>query len=215
MGAFLEWLTLQRRWQTREQFDEDLRRGVELALGTYPERIEKFNKAVIEHLKTMKLLCLSKVHNNNMMWGLYAEEHRGLVLEFGNADGVDSVYKRAKPVTYSDQAPPMLDDEGWANYLAGNIDLTTDVVEPLIYLKSEHWSREEELRIVAGEGRNPGTDFEDIPFHPRELVAVYYGARGADLRAELDPIVVEKYPYAQRWQASQGKGLQIDFKLLS
>ena len=70
---------------------------------------------------------------------------------------------------------------------------------------------EQELRIVSGEGRNSDAEFEDVPFHPRELVAVYFGARAAELRAELEPIVFEKYPHAQCWQASQGKEFQIDF----
>jgi hypothetical protein len=215
MGGILDWLGPHHPWLTREQFDKDMRPGVAKALVKFPERVEMFNEEVIEHLKTIKVLCLSKVHSNNMMWGLYAEEHRGLVLEFGNAYGVDSVYKLAKPVIYSDRSPPILDDEGLANFLAGNIILTPDLVDPLMFLKSEDWSKEEELRIVTGEGRNPSAEFEDIPFHPRELIAVYYGTRGAKLCAELDPIVVEKYPLALRWQASQGKEFQIDFSRLS
>ena len=146
-----------------------------------------------------------------MMWGLYADKHSGLVLEFGNANGVDSVYKLAKPVTYSDRAPRILDDEELASFLAGNIQLNPERVDPLMYLKSEHWSNEKEVRIVTGEGRNPAAEFEDCPFHPRELVAVYYGARGSELRAELDPIVIEKYPHAQRWQVSRGTGLRLKF----
>lgn len=68
--------------------------------------------------------------------------------------------------------------------------------------------------MVTGEGRNPSAEFEDVLFHSRELVAVYFGARAAELRAELEPLVKEKYPHAQRWQASQGKGFQIDFRRL-
>lgn len=214
MGVILEMLAPQRLWQEREAFDDFMGPGVEEALAKFPEHLEAFNKDVIEHLKTIKVLCLSKVKDNNMMWGLYADKHRGLALEFGNANGVDSVYKLAKPVTYCDEAPAILDDDELANFLAGNIRLTPEQVDPLMYLKSKHWSHEEELRIVTGEGRSPGVEFEDCPFHPRELVAVYYGARGAELRAELDPVVAEKYPNAQRWQALQGEGLKMDFVLL-
>ncbi|MDE2054227.1 MAG: hypothetical protein KGI62_06030, partial [Xanthomonadaceae bacterium] len=87
-------------------------------------------------------------------------------------------------------------------------------VDPLMFLKSIHWRYEQELRIATGEGRNPSAEFEDVPFHPRELVAVYFGARAAELRTEVEPVIAERYPHAQRWQASQGKGFQIDFTRL-
>jgi hypothetical protein len=211
MGALLERLWAHFLRQGREQFDKDLRPGVRETLAKLPGHMDVFGKEIVGGLKTIKVLCLSGAHDDNTMWALYADNHRGLVLEFANAEGVDSVYRVAKPVNYSNRAPPLLDDEGLANFLAGNITLTPDLADRLMFLKSAHWRYEQELRIVTGEGRNPDAEFEDVPFHPRELVAVYFGARAAELRTELEPIVVEKYPHAQRWQASQGKGFQIDF----
>lgn len=214
MGALLErfrphFLRLGRDW-----LDRDLRPGIEEALAKLPELLDTFGKEIVGRLQTVKVLCLSKVQDDNTMWGLYADNHRGLILEFANAEGVDSVYRIAKPVNYSDRAPPILDDEGLANFLAGNITLTADLVDPLMFLKSIHWRYEQELRIATGEGRNPSAEFEDVPFHPRELVAVYFGARAAELRTEVEPVIAERYPHAQRWQASQGKGFQIDFTRL-
>lgn len=131
MGALLELFRPLFVRQEREQFGNDMYPGVGEALAKYPERIETFGQEVVEHLKTIKVLCLSRLHDDNTMWGLYANNHRGLVLEFANAEGVDSVYRVAKPVNYSDQAPPVLDDEGLANFLAGNIALTPDLADPL------------------------------------------------------------------------------------
>lgn len=199
----------------REQFEQDMRPGVEETLAKHPERMVAFGEEIVEHLKTVKVLCLSQVHDDNTMWGLYADNHRGLVLEFANAEDIDSVYRLARPINYRDQAPPILDNEELANFLAGNIALSPDLADPLMFLKSTHWRYEQELRIVSGEGRDPGAEFEDVPFHPRELIAVYFGARAADLRTEFEPLVITKYPHAQRWQASQGKGFQIDFTHLN
>lgn len=195
----------------RDQFEKEMRTGVEAALARHPERMAAFSKEIIAHLSTMKVLCLSRVHDDNTMWGLYAENHRGMVLEFANASGVDSPYRLARRVNYCDRAPPLLDDEAMANFLAGNIELTTDLVDPLMILKSTHWRYEQELRLVSGEGRTPNADFEDVNFHSRELVAAYFGARATELRMELEPLMVEKYPHAQLWQASQGYGFQINF----
>lgn len=211
MGETLELLRPNFLRLTREQFDDAMRPGIEELLTKHPERMRLFGMEMIEHLKTIKVLCLSRIHDDNTMWGLYAENHRGVVLEFANVDGIDSVYSVARPVTYSDQAPPLLDDDALADYIAGNIALTPRLADPLMLLKSNHWRYEQELRIVSGEGREPGSEFEDVPFHPRELFAVYFGARSQNLRTELEPLLAAKYPHTQRWQSSQGKAFQIDF----
>lgn len=197
-----------------ERFAETMQESMTPILARMPSLLETFGLDIVEHMRTIKVLCLSRVHDHNQMWGVYASDHKGLVLEFASAEGVDSVYRLARPVTYSDRAPPLLDNEGLSNFLAGNIALDPRLADPLIYLKSTHWSYEQELRIVTGDGRYPGDEVEDVPFNSRELVAVYFGARGADLRRELEPLVIAKYPHAQRWHASQGRGFQIDFTRL-
>lgn len=214
MGAMLDVVQPELLRLGRDQFDKDMRLAVEQTLTKLPELLKSFGEEIIADLSTIKVLCLSRVHDDNTMWGLYADNHRGVVLEFANAEGVDSVYRLALLVNYSDRAPPLLDDDGLANFLAGNIALTPDFARPLMFLKSTHWRYEQELRIVTGEGRDPNADFEDAFFHPRELAAVYFGARASELRKELEPMVTEKYPHAQLWQASQGRGFQINFTRL-
>lgn len=195
----------------REAFNAEMRIGLEETLARHPARMEVFGAEIVEHLRTIKVLCLSSVNDHNAMWGLYADSHRGVVLEFANMPGLDSVYRCAQPVDYREQAPPLLDDEELAQFFAGNIKLSTGLADPLMFLKSTHWSHEQELRIVTGEGRYPAAEFEDIGFHPRELVAVYFGANGSELRAELEPLLIERYPHSQRWQALKGKQFQIEF----
>lgn len=211
MGAVLDAARVFFREMGKDQFYAAMRPGVAESLAKYPKTMEAFGLEVIAHLSRVKALCFSRVHDDNAMWGLYADNHRGLVLEFANAEGVDSAYSLAEPVAYRDQPPHLLDDEMLAQFLAGNFALEPKLADPLMFLKSTHWSYEQELRIVTGEGRKPGDDFEDVPFHPKELVAVYFGARSAALRAELEPVVIAKYPHAQRWQASKGQGFRIDF----
>lgn len=211
MGVFLDQFRSKFVHLGFEIFKQEMRPGVKLSLANLPDLMRKIGKEVVDHMRTIKVLCLSRINDDNTMWGLYAENHRGLVLEFANAEGIDSVYRMAKPVNYSERAPPMLNDEELAHFLAGNIALSPRLADPLMFLKSTHWRYEQELRILTGEGRNPNAEFEDVPFHPNELVAVYFGARAAELRAELVPHIIRKYPHARLWQASQGNGFQIDF----
>jgi Protein of unknown function (DUF2971) len=198
----------------RQQFAKEMRPGLEQSLAEHPQRIEAFGQEILDHMQTLKVLCLSSVHDDNALWGLYADNHRGVVLEFANVEGVDSPYRLARPIVYSDHAPPLMTDEELAQFLAGDKKLSADLVNPLMFLKSSHWSQEKELRIISGDGRYPDAEFEDILFHPLELAAVYFGARSEALRAELEPSVIELYPHTQRWQAFKGNQFRIEFKLL-
>lgn len=199
----------------REQFYREMLPGIQETLATQPARMEAFGAEIVEHLRRVKVLCLSSTNDNNALWGLYAERHRGLVLEFANVPELDSVFRCARPVDYLESAPKLLTDEAWAQFLAGNSTLGTHLADPLMFLKSTHWSHERELRIVTGEGRKPDEEFEDLGFDPLELSAVYFGASGGDLRAELEPILIEHYPRTQRWQASQGRQFRIEFTRLA
>ncbi len=214
MGDMLEALRPVFLQMGLERFTETMHESMAPSLEAMPSLLQKLGLEIVQHMRTMKVLCLSRVHDHNQMWGVYASDHKGLVLEFANAEGVDSVYRVAQPVTYSDRPPPLLDDEGLSNFLAGNISLTPKLADPLIYLKSTHWSYEQEMRIASGDGRKPNDEVEDAQFHPRELVGVYFGARAGELRKEVEPLVIARYPHAQRWQASQGHGFQIDFSRL-
>ena len=198
----------------RKKFAAEMRAGIAETLAKHPRRMELFGEEIVKHLRTMKVLCLSSVHDDNALWGLYADNHRGVVLEFANCPGLDSVYRLARSVDYCERPPPVLTDEELAQFLAGDLELSPDLADPLMFLKSTHWSYEKELRIVSGDGRFPDAEVEDVPFHARELVAVYFGARGEDLRAELEPLVVKQYPHAQRWQACKGAQFRIEFSRL-
>jgi len=194
----------------KDMFLKRMRPGIENSAANLPALLNAFSSEVIQHLSRVKVLCLSSVKDDNGMWGLYGN-NEGLVLEFVNVPELDSVYRLAKPIHYSDSAPRMLCDEEMADVLAGNRKLHTRLADPLMYYKTTRWRDENELRLISGEGRLPEQEVEDIPFHPRELVGIYFGARAGKLRTELEPIVREKYPHAKLWQACKGQGTKIDF----
>jgi hypothetical protein len=80
-------------------------------------------KGVVEaEHKHSRMYCLAENWNNELMWALYGEDHRGICLAF---DGHHAFFKNAKPILYSD-APR----------------------EPLAYSKSKAWAFQEEWRLV-------------------------------------------------------------------
>lgn len=214
MGVVLELSRVPFLVMGQQKFKSHMRPGVEASLAKLPSILEAFGEQIVDHLSKIKVLCLSSVNDDNGMWGLYASDNQGAVLEFANMPGLDSVYQLAKPIEYADQAPPLLDDEGFAELLAGNRRLRADLIDPLMYFKTTRWRDERELRLVSGDGRFPDQEVEDVAFHPRELVGVYFGVRAEELRAELEPLVRQKYPDAKVWQAIKCKGMKIDFRLI-
>lgn len=195
----------------KDKFMEEMRTALEQSIAELPSTLDTFADEFMDHLSTIKVLCLSSVHDDNGMWGLYAAENQGLVLEFANQPGLDSVFQLAKPINYADRPPPMLTNEALAEFMAGDRTLDGKIADPLMYYKTNRWRDERELRLVSGEGRRPKEEVEDVRFHPRELVAVYFGARGAALREQLEPLVRQRYPHAKLWQAVKGKDTSIEF----
>lgn len=195
----------------KDGFMAEMRTALEPSLTELSATLEKFSGEFMDYLSTIKVLCLSSVNDDNGMWGLYAGENQGLVLEFANQPGLDSVFQLARPINYADRPPRMLTDEAMAEFMAGDRKLDSKIAEPLMYYKTTRWRDEKELRLVTGEGRCPREEVEDVRFHPRELVAVYFGARGAALREQLEPVVRQQYPHAKLWQAVKGKERNIEF----
>jgi hypothetical protein len=195
----------------KQKFMAEMRTAVEQSLNDLPAILERFSGEFMDYLSTVKVLCLSSVNDDNGMWGLYAGDNQGLVMEFANQPGLDSVFQLAKPINYADRPPPMLTDEALAEFMAGDRKLDGKFADPLMYYKTNRWRDEKELRLVSGEGRFPKEEVEDVRFHPRELVAVFFGARAAALRQELGPVVRKLYPHAKLWQAVKGKATKIEF----
>jgi len=80
---------------------------------------------------TMRVLCLSELHDVTSMWNHYSDNYRGVVLEFEAVDEIDSCLLVARPVVYQDQPPAIADAEQWARCMLGTSpktynDLFTD-----------------------------------------------------------------------------------------
>ena len=137
-----------------------------------------FNEECINSLASSKILCLSESPLISTMWAHYADDHRGVVLKFGTPDGVDSPWKLARKITYSESPPNFASVNFLPKILAGqaafDVRATTDLY---IYYKSSEWQHEKERRLYSGDGRNSDASFEDVPFHPRELEEIIFGCR--------------------------------------
>lgn len=109
----------------------------------YKERaIGIANAELVEVRKTTGLLCLAARPDHMLLWGHYADSHRGIALRFKPQKG-DRLFESACRVTYQEDRPRVSlvqHDTAYRTQLA-------------LLTKAEFWAYEEEWRII----KEPGT----------------------------------------------------------
>ncbi len=144
----------------------------------------------------LRVLSFSEVHDNILMWAHYAQNHTGAVLRFTCVEELDSAWGAAQPVKYQKAMPRLLDEMQTIKLMSGQAPLNREnIFENVVFTKAIDWAYEREWRLIGG--WNPGTEHEDIEFHPREFTALYLGCRTrAEDCDELIAIIRDSYPHA-------------------
>jgi hypothetical protein len=165
-------------------------------------------------LKDAKLLCLSEVHDNILMWSHYTQDHRGAVLEFDYDEQKGSPFKKAERVIYSKTMPRLMNEKEMVQFLSGQWRMDAkQIMHNEIFVKADGWSYEKEWRIWLP-GRDPDRDFIYVSFDQEELVGIYFGCRMCkqDRTALLDALK-KHFPNASAYQARKSArefSLQFD-----
>jgi hypothetical protein len=137
---------------------------------------------------TFRILCLSELNDVTPMWLHYADEYKGVALEFSPVDELDSAFLSARPVVYQDTPPAIADANTWVSCTLGQGGLTyEDLFIEYLYVKTSAWSYEKEWRIIML-GARPGESgfFGDYGFHPHDLTGIYFGSKcSAEDRLDL------------------------------
>jgi hypothetical protein len=130
--------------------------------------------SLTEHLQRIGVLCLVDSHSNTLMWSHYADNHKGVCLEFDSTAGVTRPFGFSSNVCYQAARPGMIPTE-LHDY--GSFDWTATFIRS----KSTHWEYEREWRCLRQEG--PGL----LRFDPSLLTGVYLGVRinEADARSVI------------------------------
>tara|TARA_R100000935_G_C2812392_1_gene155611 strand:- start:530 stop:1321 length:792 start_codon:yes stop_codon:yes gene_type:complete len=98
-----------------------------------------------KQIRSLGVLSLSMVSDSILLWSHYADEHRGICIEFErNIDEDSGILENSRPVIYSDMYPTPSVDQLVLDPRA----LTNKVV----YTKSHHWAYEREWRLWKDKG---------------------------------------------------------------
>lgn len=181
MGVAIHQLRLSGIVLSKDEVDKKFSTGLFLSIEKFRNRLPAFNNDVISGLVNSKILCLSSVRDQQLMWAHYAEGQSGVALEFSIPPETDSPLKLAKQIVYVDNPPNILSKEQMASFLSGGQNLDVKVMLDLfVYTKNKDWAYENEWRINAFDGRNRDAAFEDVSFYPQELVAVNFGCNTSE-----------------------------------
>jgi hypothetical protein len=119
--------------------------------------LEGLRKELQEEVDRAGIVCFSKVRDDILMWGHYADKHRGLSLEFEGSDNC-LFFGEAQPVEYEDYTSIPLSE---------NNDRQ---MARIILTKSRHWSYEREYRIIR-----PGKADSKLDYPIELLTGVIFG----------------------------------------
>jgi hypothetical protein len=104
----------------------------------------------------------TRIKDNDVMWGHYADSFQGVCLEFDFNLSVNLLQK-FHPVTYSDQL-----------IIIENQDMVLDAA----LRKKEKWKYEEEWRTLTFPGE------AELPFKKESLIGIYFGANANQEKKE-------------------------------
>lgn len=125
------------------------------------EMAKMLTEQMNEKLSTGGVSCFSWRHDNLLMWSHYAENHKGVCLEY-NIAYAPIFFKDLLQVKYTDNYP--------------NIDYVkhgSKAITEIITTKSTHWSYEEEYRSCK---RESGSHLFDI----KSLRSIVFGCRTSE-----------------------------------
>ncbi|RWK44843.1 DUF2971 domain-containing protein [Mesorhizobium sp.] len=162
----------------RAEFDAFMRPQLADRVRQWNADLKRFCDLIAGVCSNHKVLCLSASATIAPMWGLYAGNHEGAVLQYAPTSD-DSFFLLARPVAYVAEVPVLFDNEGFIDWLSGRraLDEEESLHDLFVYTKTQAWATQEEWRIVAGDGWQPDAAREFVPFAAADLHSVIFGSR--------------------------------------
>jgi hypothetical protein len=175
------------------------------------------NEAWQVRLRSMRMFCVSEIHDDLLMWAHYADWHRGAVVQFRCIPaGEGSALCAARQVQYQPDIPVVARTvEEWVAHMVGEHRLDLEgLFQRLILTKSTHWSYEKEWRCCSVTQIGDTNELaEPTELVPEEIAAVYLGCRmKPDDRDAIVNLIRQRLPHVQLFQARQSdSAFELEF----
>lgn len=195
---FTNMLLNMRRIRHRIPADEILRAVQEASAESaqnVESGIEALNAALQQQFLHSRVLCLTEVNNNVVMWSHYADEHRGVVFRLKCLDAIDHRLLAARQVKYTSAFVPFPGAREYAMHLTGEepIDFVS-LTWQIAFAKHSDWSYEREWRLHIPLLNQAAGDGYSIYNEPPELFdSIYLGCRMEEPQASAIIEAVAKH----------------------
>jgi hypothetical protein len=194
-------LGLAKTFTSKEDFVRAFEGDVKISYDDMSAKLLELHR---EHLKDLKVLCLTEDPTNPPMWAHYAEHDSGVVVRLRSVPALDRPYGMALPMNYLQEIPPLFDEKHFSDVISGiRPDNHRAQLDRMIYSKGSAWSYEKEWRISAGDGSNKTEPHEDMPFGLNDLDGVMLGI---NMTAENRQTIIEltkSYPNVELFEAKK------------
>lgn len=128
--------------------------------------------------KKFKIACLSKVHNEVLMWSHYGKKHAGVCIGFEFPHQFEDKFILC-PVKYLTRISP--------------IDGNTDINRSILYwltTKSKRWEYEQEIRAITN--RSSSNEYMDIHFDAKFVKEIIFGCKIPDQMIKSTMLKIKK-----------------------
>ena len=136
---------------------------------------EKLQRAMKVQLSKFGMLCLTRAWTDPLLWGHYADKHKGICLGFELPDSVpcyEPIYVEM-PEVFSGELAGVLDDSDPGTF--------SELVRKMLLLKYQRWNYENEIRIMTTlDSRDGAYAFRAFDEEHLTLREVIIGVRGSD-----------------------------------
>jgi hypothetical protein len=201
---------------SEKEFRAEMHGAIEHGINRSEAYLPKLHADLRSEIASVKLLCLSELFDNILMWSHYSKDHTGIVLRLTCIESLDSAWGAAKPVRYERKMPRLLNESEAINLMSGqgSIDERA-MLDNVVYAKAIDWDYEKEWRIFGG--RDSSVKFEDIPFHKEELTAIYLGCRiDSNDKTQIVEIAKQSYAHVELFKGKKAeRSFSLEFEKLT
>jgi hypothetical protein len=145
-------------------------------MANQPELLKNLNNSMTKSLEEIGACCFTIDPRNLLMWSHYANNHRGIVLQFEVANDTSTFLKNVR-VEYVNDYPLL----NWANE-------TESEIRKSFLNKFKTWEYEKEWRMVHIFGAN-----SYINFKPEALTGLIFGSKAdSNIKEAVDKLLAER-----------------------
>ncbi|MBN1216199.1 MAG: DUF2971 domain-containing protein [Candidatus Lokiarchaeota archaeon] len=161
----------EKRNRIKKEFTEIVE---DIEIDEYPV-FNELQEKWLEIIPKNRILCLSALNDNPVMWTFYSDNYKGVVIELDTNEYSNNPLCLIKEVNYSDELPRI---NNLRHIIRTHIGIEkfdfNKIFHSFEHTKTNNWKFEEEWRIVSFNKHNTEL-YDDYKIDPKFIKCIYFG----------------------------------------